>query len=71
MASKTVKITYVGPHLAVELERPDGSVAEVEHGGTLETTPEHAEALLEQESNWRKPQTAAAKSAKAEKEEVS
>ncbi len=69
--SKTVSITYVGPHRAVELERPDGSIAEVAHGENLETVAEHAERLLEQESNWKRPQTAAAKSAKAEKEEVS
>lgn len=68
--SKTVKIKYVGPHRAVELERPDGSFAEVEHGETLETDEGHAERLLEQESNWQ-PVKAAAKSAKAEKEEVS
>lgn len=69
--SKTVTITYVGPHRAVELERPDGTIAEVEHGGTLETDADHAAALLEQASNWQMPRSGAAKSAKAEKEEVS
>ena len=68
MSSKTVKIVYVGPHLAVELNMPDGTIGLVEHGGTLETSPEHAELLLEQPSNWQKPQTGAARSAKAEKE---
>lgn len=65
--SRTAKITYVGPHVAVELERPDGSIAEVQRGDTLETTLEHAERLLEQASNWQKQ---SAKSAKAEKGEV-
>lgn len=65
------KVTYIGPHLAVELPWPDGNgSAIVEHGQSVETTTEHAAALLEQESNWAKPQTAAAKSAKAEKDEV-
>jgi hypothetical protein len=68
--SKMVSITYVGPHRAVELERPDGTIAEVEHGGALETDAEHAAALLEQASNWQLPRTSAAKSAKAEKEEA-
>jgi len=68
VSAKTVKIVYVGPHLAVELNMPDGSAAEVAHGATLETSSEHAEWLLEQPSNWQKPQTSAARSAKAEKE---
>lgn len=56
----TKKIRYVGPHVAVELERPDGTTAEVNHGAELETTTDHAESLLEQESNWQpipKPKT--------------
>lgn len=56
----TKKIRYVGPHLAVELERPDGTVAEVEHGAELETSAAHADSLLQQESNWQpipKPKT--------------
>lgn len=67
--SATVKIKYVGPHLAVELERPDGSVAEVERGDVFETDEDHATRLLEQESNWQ-PTAAAKRSAKAEKKEV-
>jgi hypothetical protein len=67
--SKTVTVKYVGPHLAVELTAPDGTDHLVEHGETFETTPEHAEALLIQESNWQ-PDKPAKRSAKAEKEEV-
>ena len=66
---KTQKVVYVGPHWAVELTAPDGSDHLVERGETLETTPEHAEALLEQPSNWQ-PDKPAKRSAKAEKEEV-
>lgn len=65
--SATVKLKYVGAHLAVELERPDGSVVEVERGGVFETDEEHATRLLEQTLNWKlavKP----ARSAKAEKD---
>jgi hypothetical protein len=66
---KTVTIRYVGPHWAVELTAPDGSDHLVERGETFETTPEHAEALLIQESNWQ-PEKPAKRSAKAEKEGV-
>lgn len=58
------KVRYVGPHLAVELYRPDGTVATVEHGGELETSSDHAAALLEQPSNWQPiPKTAPKKAA--------
>lgn len=48
-----MKVRYVGPHDAVEVPLPDGREdAVVEHGALLETTEEHAKALLEQASNW-------------------
>jgi hypothetical protein len=65
------KVTYVGPHPAVRLPWPDGAgEAIVEHGQTIETTSDHAARLLEQPSNWQKPEPSRSKSAKAEKEEV-
>ncbi len=48
------KVRYVGPHASgVEVVMPGGQEdIFVEHGGILETTAEHAEALLDQPSNW-------------------
>ncbi len=63
MAKSVVR--YVGPHDGVELNLPDGRVAEVAHGELLETTPEHAAALLEQASNWE-PAKPSAKAKNAE-----
>lgn len=55
-----MKVVYVGPHPAVELYLPSGAIATVAHGDTLDTTTEHAQALLEQPSNWQ-PATPARK----------
>lgn len=61
-----MEVEYVGPFPdGVDVPMPDGRYQHVPHGGTLKTTREHAEALLEQPSNWRlapkkKPSAAAA-----------
>ena len=47
------RLTYVGPHDGVELMLPDGGIATVARGDHLETTPDHAAALLEQPTNWQ------------------
>lgn len=49
-----MKVIYQGPHDGVEVPLPDGRVAELVPGEVLDTTPEHAQALLEQPSNWRR-----------------
>lgn len=46
------KVKYKGRHDAVEVELPSGGEEVVEHGKVLETTDEHAAALVEQDENW-------------------
>jgi hypothetical protein len=59
-----VEVQYVGPHDAVEVELFDGRIEVVIRDDFLKTTVEHAEALLEQVSNWkRKPKAKADKPA--------
>ena len=59
-----MKVKYIGPSgSGVDVVMPDGRAdVQVEHGGVLETTAEHAAALLEQPANWE-----AVKASKAEK----
>lgn len=47
------RITYIGPHEAVELAMPSGQNVVVERGESLETTPDHAAALCDQATNWQ------------------
>jgi hypothetical protein len=49
-----MKIRYKGPHQGgVDVVMPDGSAdVHVPHSGLLDTSTEHAEALLEQTANW-------------------
>jgi hypothetical protein len=48
-----VKVRYIGPHEGVDVVMPDGRTdAVVGQGGILDTTAEHAAALLEQPANW-------------------
>ncbi len=48
-----MRIRYIGPHEGVDVVMPDGRAdAVVEQGGILDTTSEHAAALLEQAANW-------------------
>lgn len=46
------KVKYQGRHDAVEVELPEGGETVVEHGQVLETSDEHAAALVEQPENW-------------------
>lgn len=62
-----MRVKYIGPHEAVELELGDGRLATVARGDVLETDDEHAAALLEQPSNWE-PATPAKKAKAAEAE---
>jgi predicted NAD/FAD-binding protein len=50
------KVRYIGPHPeGVEVVMPDGRPdAYVPHGEMLDTSVDHAAALLEQPSNWEK-----------------
>ncbi len=53
------KVVYVGPHNdGVDVPLPDGRVVYVPPGGELDTSDEHAKALLEQVSNWARPASA-------------
>lgn len=48
-----MKVRYIGPHAAVEVVLPSGAYSEpVKQGEVFDTTDEHAEALLEQTTNW-------------------
>lgn len=54
-------VVYTGPHDGVQIVLPDGTEELVTHGGELETTDEHANALLDQPDNWQPVKKAAAK----------
>jgi hypothetical protein len=57
-----MKVTYVGPHDAVEVPLPDGSVELVEREGKpLSTSDAHAKSLLEQDGNWKPAEPAKSK----------
>jgi hypothetical protein len=45
-------VIYIGPCDAVEVPVDLGGWQVVEKGGTLQTSDDHAAALLEQPSNW-------------------
>lgn len=47
------KILYVGAHDAVVVYLPDGGETKVARNELLDTTPEHAAALLDQPLNWK------------------
>jgi hypothetical protein len=48
-----VTIVYIGAIDAVEVRMPDGTNRVKRRDDELETTPEHAASLLEQDINWR------------------
>lgn len=51
MADKTVY--YIGHSRdGVVVAMPDGEAQQVDQGGALETTAEHAKSLLQQSDNW-------------------
>lgn len=49
-----MKLAYYGPHDAVEVVLPDGSVVTVVRGGNHDFPPETAKSLVEQGDIWRK-----------------
>lgn len=49
----TKRITYVGPHDAVEIEHPVAGWISVERGGELTVSADLADSLLEQPTNWQ------------------
>ena len=64
-----VKLIYIGPHAAVEVELPDGSYVQTVNGEPVEFPEEVAKSLLEQ-STWSraKAETTTKKAQKAEEE---
>jgi hypothetical protein len=64
-----MKVRYIGPHQdGVDVVMPNGIAdVHVPHGGTLDTSSEHASALLEQRTNWE-PLKASKKPDHSEKE---
>jgi hypothetical protein len=62
-----VKVNYVGPHLAVEVETSPGVWKQAERDGApIEVSDELGASLLEQESNWKAEAPAKADNPKAE-----
>lgn len=64
-----VKLIYIGPHDAVEVELPDGSYVQTVNGEPVEFPEEVAKSLLQQ-STWSraKAETTTKKAQKAEEE---
>jgi hypothetical protein len=48
-------LKYIGPHDAVEVVMPDGTIRVVKRLDEYDFPPELSESLAEQKDNWKRP----------------